>query len=172
MRPAKVNGDAVTVARRIIASRSIRVGFSPADRRTAVPPALQQIAAALAEISQRGVAVVGAPASASEAGEEGSAQGIWTFTKKGPVSVFIPREAPEPGRWLTELTRLLKDSVATRELVLVDLTGLDAVGELGGAAALVDATCVVARARKTKEHDMERAAARLPSDRFLGVLLV
>ena len=172
MQPARVNGDAVTVARRIVSSRVLRVGFVPADARTRVPPAIRQIAVALAEIGESGVATVGAPESVASAGAAGSARGMWTFSKAGPVSVFVPSEKPEPGRWLAELDRFLADSVASRELVLIDFTGLDAVGELGGAAALVDACCVVAEARATKERDMEEACARLPLDRFLGILLV
>ena len=172
MRPEKVSGDAVTVARRIAASRSTRIGFVPADHLTDVPRAIAEISSALAEVTESGVATVGAPASRSESGDEGSATGIWTFSKRGAVSVFIPREQPEPGQWLAELELFLSDSVAAKEMVLVDFTGLERVGQLAAASALVDASCVVARARKTKERDMEGACAHLRRDRFLGVLLV
>ncbi len=166
-----ISGDVVMVARRIVASRARRVGFAPADPRCQTPAAMGAIAAALAEISDHGIATVHAPRGLGHGSSAARESSIWSFTKEGSVSHFIPSRAPRPGEWLHELGRFLASSLGEREMALIDFTGLRDVGELATAADMVDACCVVARARKTREADLESACLGLPPDRFLGVLL-
>ncbi len=158
------------MARRIIAAKPQRVGFIPADPRCPVALAIKNISFAVAQIADCRVATIFAPAAHGFQAVADSSR-IWTMTQRGLVTQYVPSRAPLPGEWLRELGRFLHQSLSDKEIALIDFSGLREVGELEGAAAMVDAYCVVARVKKTKEQELERACADLPLKRLLGVLL-
>jgi len=169
----EVSSDATTVARRIISAKPQRVGFIPADPECPVSLAIKNIAVAVTQVSDYGVATIFAPAVLTAPGFQTveNSNHIWTMTRHGLVTQYVPSRAPLPGEWLRELGLFLHQSLSDKEIALIDFSGLREVGELEGATAMVDAYCVVVRAKKTKEQALERACANVPLKRLLGVLL-
>lgn len=159
---------AAAIARRIIASGASRIGLAPADRSSEIDDVLEPLAIAINRLSGRGVAAVRANPSANPS--RAPADG-WELDLRGALSVFSPRRAYRPNEIVAALGELFAVSVGDL-MTLVDLSRLEAAGLLGSAAELLDASCLVARADRTRERDLERVVAALPVEGFLGVVLL
>jgi hypothetical protein len=109
-----------------------------------------------------------------EPAAEAEAGGIFTTLPFGAhVSWLSPRtRRMEAGSALLPLRIFLRQEDSPFGHVIVDLTGLDQLGEHLDAAALLDGVALVARAGRTKAPVLERWMRELPADRNLGVLLI
>ena len=107
------------------------------------------------------------PAPLSEDGERGSViLGRWLSRS---VAVLAPRETLKQAGWTASL-RCLLECAARSDWVLVDLAGLSRVEALG-AVEMLDGTCVVGRAGRTREKELIGLYRELVPSKDLGVIL-
>jgi hypothetical protein len=175
----EVHEACIRIARRLYTSQNKIIGFIPAAADIAVPPIAIQIGSALTELTGATVAVVDAnvryPAMSALA--EGSSTDtddsvFSTRWLRGSLALLTPPKAERAGEVVPQLARLLLDGVELFGHVLVDLTGLELLGEHASAAACMDAVIVVGRAHRTHEEDLLGLRRLIPTNRFLGILLV
>lgn len=179
--------ECVRIARRLHLSRRKSIGFVPATDDVAVPPVAIQLGMALTELTGATIAVVDAnvrwPGLAGLAepqdgsagrGQTSSLDGSVFHTRwvRGSLALLTPPHAERAGEIVPQLARLLLDGTDLFAHVLVDLTGLDLLGEHASAAACMDGAILVGRARKTREEHLLLMEKAMPANRFMGVLLV
>lgn len=151
------------------------VGLCPASDEVAVLPAAVQIGAALAEGTGTPVALLdinvrwSAMPPAAEAQGAGPLRTRWIAGDRLAL-LSLPPEA-SIGVGLMEMARLLRSGRSMFEQVLVDMTGLDRLGEHLAAAALCDALIFVARAGVTRERELLDLSKAFSAHRVLGVVL-
>lgn len=171
-----VRTEAIRIARRLAASGAKAIGFVPADRDVAVPPALVQIGAALCDLTGATIAVVDAnvryPGLRALVGGDESGQVFSTRWLAGSLALLTPARVERAGEVVPALARLLIDGADLFQHILCDLTGFEIIGEHASAAACMDGVVLIGRAHKSKEDELRALAALMPRDRFLGVLLV
>jgi hypothetical protein len=176
---ASLRAAATRVARLIAHKNLAVIGFVPADDNVATPAVLIHLGLALVELSGATVAVVDAnvryPALASLSvgrGPDHSDSVFSTRWLRGSLALLSPSRVERPGDVVPQLLRLLGESADLFKHVLVDLTGFELVGEHAAAAAQMHAVVVVARAHRSREQELLALANSMPSDRFLGVMLI
>lgn len=155
------------------------LGLCPASDEVAVLPAAVQIGVALAEQSGAPVALVDVNARWSalppprRAGTLSGDSLLLTRWLAGDrlALLSLPPEA-SIGAGLVEMARLLHSGRSMFEQVLIDLTGLERLGEHLAAAAMCDALVLVARAGQSSEDDLLRLRHAFSGHQLLGVILV
>jgi len=174
-----VRGECMRIARRLQSTRHKIIGFIPASAKVAVPALAIQIGMALVELTGATVAVVDAnvryPALSEVARGDSTDSDDSVFSTrwlKGSLALLAPPAVERSGEVVPQLARLLLEGVDLFEHVLVDLTGFDLLGEHASAAACMDAVLLVGRATETHEADLLGFKAEMPTNRFLGVLLL
>lgn len=156
------------------------LGLCPASDSVAVLPAAVQIGVALSEQSRAPVALIDinarwsalpAPAlpDAPTLDGAGLLRTRWLSGNKLALLSLPPRVSIGTG--LLEFDRIIRSGRSMFDQLLVDLTGLERLGEHLSAASLCDALVYVARARVTTERDLERLQRAYGSQRCLGVIL-
>lgn len=165
------------IARRLRREQIKALGLYPVNDESAALPAAAHIGVALGEQSSAPVALVdvnarwrtgSAPAAAS--GTLGSLLRTRWLAGDRLALLALP-EGASIGAGLLELGRLLSSGRAMFENILIDMTGLERLGEHLAAATLCDALLLVARAGRTKEEHLERARVTFAAHRVLGVIL-
>jgi hypothetical protein len=156
------------------------LGLCPASDEVAVLPAAVQVGVALSEQSGAPVALVEANARWT-AVPVPAGQGRITFSGSLLLTrwlagdrlalLSLPPDA-SIGAGLIEMERLVRSGRSMFEQVLIDLTGLERLGEHLAAAAMCDALVFVARAGVTTEEDLLRLTNAFVAHRTLGVVLV
>jgi hypothetical protein len=176
---AAVRAECIRVARRLHASRNRVIGFIPAAADIAVPPIAIQIGVALTELTGATIAVVDAnvryPAMSALAGGALADRDDSVFRTRwlrGSLALLTPPKAERAGEVVPQLARVLLEGIELFEHVLVDLTGLELLGEHGSASACMDTVIVVGRAHRTSEQQLLDLRQTIPANRFMGVLLV
>jgi Mrp family chromosome partitioning ATPase len=167
----------VRVARRVVLTQRQTIGLVPATADVAIPPVALQLAVGLANLGARPVTILDAntrqPAFASlaAASSNQSAPFAVTFATDG-VSVTSPR--PMPGRGVARgpMEVAIDGQRAHNAHILVDMTGLDRLGELETSYELMDGVILVARGRETSERDLEDLHVRIPPQRRMGALII
>jgi hypothetical protein len=167
------------IARRIHRDKIRVIGFVPADPRTAVPPVLIQLGLALTELTGATVAVIDANVRYPGLAELNAARAtdhddsvFTTRWLRGSLALLSPPRVERAGEVVPQLARVLLDGQDLFAHVLVDLTGFELLGEHGSAAACMDAVAIVGRAHHTRERHLLELVPLMPSERFLGILLV
>lgn len=162
---------------RLVRGRPARsIGLAPAGDDVAVPAIALGLGRAIAGLCGRPVAVVDAhgswPCARALIDLAGAPDGspLATCPIHDELAVLTPRAAGGPAR-LVPLRGLLAADPGAFEHLVVDLTGLDHLGERAAAAGLLDATALVARSGRTTTRQIERALRDIPDGRGLGVLL-
>ncbi|MDX2088905.1 MAG: hypothetical protein SFX73_13695 [Kofleriaceae bacterium] len=152
------------------------VGFVPADPRVSVAPLLVEIGLALCELAGTTVAVVDANARYPSLPNLAKiAQGSAAYSARwlrGALALISPSRADRSGEVVPRLARVLLETNDLFGHLLVDLSGFERLGEHATAAACMDAVGIVGRAHQTHERTLNKLAAAMPQDRFLGVVLV
>lgn len=164
--------ECARLARHLRDSGGRTIGLAPADDQVAVPALALLLGQALTRQSGLPVAVVDATASWPAGGESGkgavspSPPVTWIDERLAFVTPvpFAPRNAIAP------LRRLCEDQGQFEHLV-VDLTGLDHLGELYAAIALLDAVLLVARSGRTTARQVRAWLSGPASARTAGVLI-
>jgi hypothetical protein len=176
---AEVRAECIRIARRLQASQNRVIGFIPAAANIAVPPIAIQIGMALTELTGATVAVVdanvrypGMSALAGSATPNNEDSVFRTRWLRGSLALLTPPKAERAGAVVPQLARLLLDGVELFAHMLVDLSGLELLGEHASAAACMDTVIVVGRAHRTQEQHLLNLRRLIPPNRFMGVLLV
>ncbi len=173
-----VRAECLRIARRLHASHLKIIGLVPAEAKVAVPPVAIQVGHALCDLTGATVAVVDANVrypglSQLARGRADHDDSVYsTRWLRGSLALLTPPRAERAGEIVPQLARLLLDGVDVFAHVLCDLTGLELLGEHASAAACMDAVIVVARAGRTREDELRALHRLMPTDRFMGVLLV
>ncbi len=171
----------VKIARRIVQTgktMDLRViGFIPADDDVAVPPVMIQLALALSTLTGSPTAVVDAnvryPGLSMLASEAQLGDTLYsTRWVSQSVALLSPRGLGDAGQVVPQLARVVDDGADLFGHMLVDLTGFELIGEHASAAAGMDSVIVVGTTHRTREPEVLGLAKVLPSEKFLGVLLV
>ena len=160
------------------------LGLCPASDEVAVLPAAVQVGVALSEQSGAPVALVEAnarwtamPVIPEPMRESGRATFVGSLLLTRWLAgdrlalLSLPPDA-SIGAGLVEMERLIRSGRSMFEQVLIDLTGLERLGEHLAAASMCDALVFVARAGVTVEDDLLRLSHAFVSHRTLGVVLV
>jgi hypothetical protein len=155
--------------------RARTVGLLPVADDVAVPATAIALGRALAAASGRRVVVLDAlggwpgaqELAARDAPEDAPLAATWILPD---VAVVTPRTRDGVGS-LDGLRASVSVTGPAFAHVVVDLTGVDHVGEQFEAFALLDAVAVVARSGRSTTRQIERALAGLAEGRSLGVLL-
>ena len=183
----ELTAELLRAARRLRLTGRQVVGLLPVRDDVSVTPILLKLGASIASLSGAEVAVVDAntrwPAfpegvavpGSSEATDPPGALGAEAsrpYWVGRSLVVLSPPSDSSRAVDLAVLEQTLEAARARFETVLVDLTGLDALGEHLGAIALLDGVLLVARAGHTSESDLKRAQQAAPEPRSMGVLLV
>lgn len=174
------------IARVLRRERLPVLGLCPASDDVAVLPAAVQVGVALGEQLGAPVALIdinarwsalasGAPAPGAVPGEAPPLDGAgllrtrWLQGDKLALLSLPPQASIGAG--LVEMARILRSGRTMFEQLLVDLTGLERLGEHLSAAAMCDALVFVARTGLTTEDDLLRLARSYAMSRCLGVIL-
>ncbi len=169
------SSECARMARRMAEELVLTVGFVPADDDVAVPAVAIELGRALAEKSARPVGVV-------------DAQGSWPCAEaliarappnRAPLATnwladglaILTARSHLPGRAVEQLTGLVLAKPGSFGQLVVDLTGLDRLGEHLGAFDLLDAVVLVARRGRTTMRQIQRRLAEIPEGRTASVLL-
>jgi hypothetical protein len=150
------------------------VGLMPAGPSAAVPAVAIQLGQALGDLTGSPVAVCDIAGSWNAALRHGEGSGptLFAATWLGDnLAVLTPRTF-DTGGVVLKLEQALRGEAAIFAMLLVDLTGLERLGEHVAAMAMVDGVAIVARAGVTGETELRRWLRDVPSERNLGVLLV
>lgn len=91
---------------------------------------------------------------------------------RGSLALLTPPHSERAGEAVPQLADLLLHGTELFAHVLVDLAGFDLLGEHAAGAACMDAAIVLARIGKTLERDLFLMEKAMPTNRFMGVLLV
>ena len=159
-----------------VRERQLRsIGLAPAGDDVAVPAVAIELGSALAERSAGPVGVVDASGSwacARALVERALPDGtpLATSWLLGNLAVLAPRTR-HAGAVLGHLRGFFLGQAATFDHLVVDLTGLDHLGEHLAAIGLLDAVVLVARSGITTARQVQRRIRGLPEGRSLGVLL-
>ena len=178
-RSGELKAACTKIARRIHGDGIRVVGLVPGDDHAAVPPLAIQLGLGLCELTGATIAVVDANVRYPGLGalnrgrtadhDESVFSTRWL---RGSLALLSPPRVERAGEVVPQLARVLLDGADLFAHVLVDLTGFELLGEHASAAACMDGVAIVARAHRTREHQLMELARLLPRDRFLGVLLV
>ncbi len=187
-----VRAECIRIARRIHLSGNQVIGFIPAADDISVPPVAIQLGVALTEITGATVAVVDANmrwpglvgladeddepsliGMADELVQEEAESSVFrTKWLRGSLALLSPPQSEQAGDTVPQLARLLLAGADLFGNILVDLTGFDLLGEHASAAACMDSTILLGRARKTRETELLAMEKAMPKNRFMGVLLI
>ncbi len=173
-----VRAECIRIARRMHRGGNKVIGFIPTGDDIAVPPVMIQLGMALTELTGATIAVVDANVrwpglSGLTAGEDAEQDSLFrTKWVRGSLALLTPPRSERAGEAVPQLARLLISGCELFAHVLVDLTGLDLLGEHASAAACMDSVVLLARARKTRERHLLNYQKAVPKNRFMGVLLV
>lgn len=170
-----LRSECARLARCLRERKARSIGLAPAADHVAVPAVAIELARALADRSRSPVGVVDAGGSWACAGPlaEGSPAGgrilatIWLLEN---LALLTPR-ARKASEVLDELRGVAAGEAAGFGHLVVDLTGLDRLGEQVAAFDLLDAVAIVARSGLTTARQIQRRIRDLPEGRSLGVLL-
>jgi Mrp family chromosome partitioning ATPase len=166
--------ECARLARRMREQRVRTVGLAPAADDVAVPAVAIELARAFAANLSGPVGVVDALGGWScaralvEAAGPGSAHLATSWLGEN-LAVLTPRSF-DLSAMLGLLLFSAVDEAADFDRLVVDLTGLDHLGELG-ALELLDAVALVARSGRTTARQVQRWLRRFPEGRSLGVIL-
>jgi hypothetical protein len=152
------------------------LGLCPASDEVAVLPAAVQIGVALAEQSGAPIALLDVNARWSAVPRGTTLLGdslLLTRWLAGDrlALLSLPPDA-SVGAGLVEMARIVRAGRNMFEKLLVDLTGLERLGEHLAAAAMCDALVFVARAGVTTDLHLERLQHAFGAFQCLGVLLL
>ncbi|HKA89862.1 MAG TPA: hypothetical protein VKE22_19510 [Haliangiales bacterium] len=173
-RPA-LRVECARLARRMRERMVRTIGLYPADDTVAVPSIAIELGRALADKSPGSVGVVDAHGSwacaralAGAAPADGTLVATSWITDN--LAVLTPRIF-DAGAMLGQLrAAVVENGVAFSDLV-VDLTGLDHLGDQLAAFELLEAVAVVARSGRTTTRQIQRRLRDIPEWSSLGVLL-
>jgi Mrp family chromosome partitioning ATPase len=169
------NLDFARLARLVRERRARTIGLLPVGDDVAVPATAIALGRALAAASGRRVIILdalggwpGAPELASsDAPEDAPLAATWLLDD---VAVVTPRSG-DGARSLAGLRAAVNVPWAAFAHVVVDLTGVDHLGEQLEAFALLDAVALVARSGRSTTRQVRRVLAGVAEGRCLGVLL-
>ncbi len=177
---SRVTEESRHIARILRREKLTVLGLCPASDEVAVLPAAVQIGVALSEQSGAPIALVEANARwtampvAPEAGRTSFSGSLlltrWLAGDRLALLSLPPNASIGAG--LIEMERLIRSGRSMFEQVLIDLTGLERLGEHLAAASMCDALVYVARAGLTTEEDLLRLTHAFTAHRTLGVILV
>jgi hypothetical protein len=164
--------DALRIAQGLMRTGRKRVGLLACPNDLDIERVAIAVGGALSALCEGSVALVdlcgkfrSGPAPKSEC--DGSViLGRWLSRS---LAVLTPRESLRISGWSESLPCLL-ECAARSERVLVDLTGLSRTDALG-AVELLDGTCVVGRAGRTREKELILLYRELLPSKDLGVIL-
>ena len=171
----KLGDDALRIAQGLIRTGRKRIGLLACPSDLDVEPVAIAVGGALSALCEGSVVIAdlsarfrSGPAPASEnTAERGSViLGRWLSRS---LAVLAPRDRLKQAGWLAAL-RCMLESAARSELVLVDLAGLPRVDALR-AVELIDGTCVIGRAGRTREKELIGLYRELLPSKDLGVIL-
>ena len=173
--PPGLRSDCARLAAAVRRRNFRALGLVPAGDDVAVPGPALALGRALADVSPRSVGVVDALGSwpcaqalLAHAAHDGTPEArSWVLDR---LAVLTPRTSPA-GAALGQLRAGLADRWTTFDHLVVDLTGLDHLGEHVAAYALLDAVALVARSGRTTTSQVRRGLREVPDGRALGVLL-
>lgn len=166
------------IARMIRREGLAAIGLCPGSDDVAVLPAAAQVGVALAEQSGSPVALLDINARWSALPPPPDRSTLagpllltrWLAASRLALVSLSPHTSIGAG--LIEMARLVQSGRSMFEHVLVDLTGLDRLGEHLAAASMCDALIFVAQAGKTTERDLERLGHDFAAHRSMGVVLI
>jgi Mrp family chromosome partitioning ATPase len=159
-----------------IRKRSVHtIGLAPASDEVAVPPIAIELGRALAAQGTSPVGVVdahGSWASTRDRVEDvASGEALlvqrWLFED---LAVLSPRDPGAAAAFERFLGSIAHEALAFEHFV-VDLTGLDHLGEDVTMCEVLDAIVVVARSGRSTSRQVQRSLRGVPPGRSLGVLL-
>jgi hypothetical protein len=172
---AGANLEFARLARVVRERHAWAVGLLPVGDDVAVPATAIGLGRALAAASGRPVGVLDAlggwpgarDLAVRDAPEEAALTATWV---REDVAVITPR-TEDGARSLSGLRAAVAEPGVAFAHVVVDLTGVDHLGEQFEAFALLDAVALVARSGRATTRQVRRALADIPEKRCLGVLL-
>lgn len=172
-RPA-LRSECARLARRARERQVRTLGLAPAGDDVAVPAVAVELGRALADSGAGPVGVVdvaGSWACARTLVEDAAADGglLATTWLGDNLALLMPR-ASDPGAVLGQLGGVVLGKAVFDRLV-VDLTGLEQLGEQLAAFQALDAVVIVARSGRTTARQIRRCMHGLPEGLGLGVLL-
>jgi hypothetical protein len=178
LRP-QIRSEATRVARILVQKQCRLVGLAPAADDVAVPAVALQLGLALVEVTGSPVGVLDAHGSWPGArtlavpGKPGT-QDTSLFSAHWLVDnlAFLAPRSFDTGAVLMKLGAALAAEAQVFHHLVVDMTGLDHLGDHLSAIDLLDGVIVVARAGRTTVPELHRWMRDVPEERNLGVLLV
>jgi hypothetical protein len=172
----RVTAELVRIAAALQRRGCRNVGLVPADDHVGVPGIALHLALAFAQLTGFPTGVVdlcGTWLRRYPAGKAPEPRSWFDIAVLGdPVALLWPKETVRDGGAVRGLRDYLAQPRRRFGRLVVDLTGLDHMGEHLDAIALLDGVAVVARAGRTTELRLERWIRDIPERRNLGVLLV
>jgi hypothetical protein len=171
----------LVAARRLRLSNRKVVGLLPAEAEVAVPPVMINVGLCLAHLGTEPIGLIDAnmcwPAFDAQLGRvDPSITGGFVAFEIGepdtaPTTLTVPNGHVEAGLPRSALRALLENERARRAQVLVDLSGLDVLGEHLFGIDQVDGVVIVART-KSPEYSLVVTRRLVPPEKMMGALLV
>jgi hypothetical protein len=175
LRP-QVRTEATRVARILVQKQCRLVGLAPAADDVSVPAVALQVGQALVEVTGSPVGVLDAHGSwpGARALAVPSTPDASLFTAHWLVDnlAFLAPRSFDTGAVLLKLGAALAAEAQVFHHLVVDMTGLDHLGDHLAAIDLLDGIIIVARAGRTTVPELHRWMRDVPEERNLGVLLV
>jgi hypothetical protein len=177
----KHGAESIGAARRLHKMGLQVVALLGATPEVSVPTAAVRLGGALATLSGQRIGIVDPsarwpvellgkePAVAAADDEAPIFSSSWIGSQ---LVVLRPRQTPGADAGTALLSRLLAHGKRPFAHLLVDLSGLDALGEHVAAVELVDAVVLVAQAGRTRQKDLVEQRRELPVEKLLGVLIL
>ncbi len=172
----EVNAECIRISRRLVEAGRRVVGLLPASPRVAVPPLGVRLGVSLVQLTGATVAYIDAnvryPALSAMAESKASDDSVYTTRwLTGTLALLTPPHVEGAGEVVPQLARVVGEGAELFQYMLVDLTGIDRVGDHSAAASLMDGVIVVGKAGKTKEAELRRLREDFTRHQMLGVLL-
>lgn len=156
--------ECIRIARRLRTPGYAPIGLVPAPG-VEVEPVAMRLAAALVDLSAQPTALV--YALARSARRRGSIRWL-----RPALAVITPEAAVHAAGKAAAARAAIARAGDSFRHILVDLSGLEALGELQSVLRSVQRIAVVASARATRETEVLALARSLPAPKQLGVMLV
>jgi hypothetical protein len=167
--------ECARVAARVRDRSARTLGLMPAGDDVAVPAVALVLGRALAEASPLPVGVLDVqgswPCGRELAGMAESGDSLVATSWVLPGLALLTPRVPDAAAGLSLVRILAADLAAAYGHLLVDLTGLDHLGEHLAAFELLDALVLVARSGRTTVRQVQERLREFPAASGLGVLL-
>jgi hypothetical protein len=160
------------LAREVVAGGQRVIGVAPASSGIRCLAACSALAEALAAFAPGSIAVIDADGSnlqgAARDAAEPQVMARWLAPR---VALLGPVCRPAAGHAAGVLRKLVRYADARAGATVIDLSGLESGTELASAFVACDGVVLVAHAGRTRQRDLEDAAALVGNPLLLGVLL-